>query len=57
MIFPPQTLIWYPYAQQKLMRAPLQITKAQGCRLFAGDKALIDGISSWWCAAYGYNHP
>jgi len=36
----------------------LPIAKTDGVRLTLADgRELIDGISSWWTAAHGYNHP
>ena len=50
--------LWYPYSQQKTMAQPLHVTHAEGVRLTLDDNcSLIDGISSWWCAIHGYNHP
>lgn len=37
---------------------PLLIERAQGVYLYdANGRAYIDGMSSWWCAVHGYNHP
>lgn len=50
--------IWLPYAQMKTAPAPLPVTGAYGCRIVLADgRELIDGVSSWWTTAHGYNHP
>lgn len=47
-----------PYAQLKTAYQPLKIVRTEGVRLFLDDdRCLIDGISSWWTACHGYNHP
>ncbi|MCS3602269.1 adenosylmethionine-8-amino-7-oxononanoate aminotransferase [Buttiauxella sp. BIGb0471] len=34
------------------------VVSASGCELQLADgKALVDGMSSWWAAIHGYNHP
>ncbi len=36
----------------------LEVEKAKGSRIYLKDgTVLIDGISSWWSVAHGYNHP
>lgn len=53
-----QNHIWHPYASCNNPIAPLLIEKAQGVYLFtANGEKLIDGMSSWWSAIHGYNHP
>ncbi|ACT07380.1 adenosylmethionine-8-amino-7-oxononanoate aminotransferase [Dickeya chrysanthemi Ech1591] len=50
--------IWHPYTS---MTAPLPcypVTAASGCQLRLADgRQLVDGMSSWWAAIHGYNHP
>lgn len=50
--------IWLPYSQMKLTAPPLPVAGTGGCRIKLTDgRELIDGISSWWSACHGYNHP
>jgi adenosylmethionine-8-amino-7-oxononanoate aminotransferase len=50
--------IWLPYTQMQTTPAPLPVVAAQGTRIRLADgRELIDGISSWWTACHGYNHP
>ena len=50
--------VWLPYAQMADAPPPLPVVGAQGVRLHLADgTALIDGISSWWTACHGYQHP
>ena len=50
--------IWHPYTS---MRAPLPcypVVAASGTQLQLSDgRQLTDGMSSWWAAIHGYNHP
>lgn len=50
--------IWHPYTS---MRDPLPcypVVAAHGCQLqLANGRELVDGMSSWWAAIHGYNHP
>jgi len=50
--------IWHPYTS---MRDPLPcypVVAAHGCQLRLADgRELVDGMSSWWAAIHGYNHP
>jgi adenosylmethionine-8-amino-7-oxononanoate aminotransferase len=50
--------LWLPYAQMKTAPPPLAVARTEGCRIHLADgRVLIDGISSWWTACHGYNHP
>jgi adenosylmethionine-8-amino-7-oxononanoate aminotransferase len=50
--------VWLPYAQMKTAGKPLAVVGADGVRLKLEDgRELIDGLSSWWTAVHGYNHP
>jgi adenosylmethionine-8-amino-7-oxononanoate aminotransferase len=50
--------IWLPYTQMQNHHPQLEIKTARGSKIFLKNgQVLIDGISSWWSAAHGYNHP
>ena len=50
--------VWHPYAPAHEALAPYVVERAEGVRLTLGDgRVLIDGMSSWWAAIHGYNHP
>ncbi len=49
--------IWQPYGQFPDSPAPLAVERTEGCRIYLADgRSLVDGVSSWWSAAHGYNH-
>lgn len=53
-----QQHIWHPYSQVNSPNRPLAVKRAQGVHLELADGSqLIDGMSSWWSAIHGYNHP
>lgn len=50
--------LWRPYTQEKTAPSPVAVERTDGVRLYLADgRELIDGISSWWTACHGYNHP
>ena len=50
--------VWRPYTQEKIAAPAVAIEKTDGVRLFLRDgRVLVDGLSSWWTACHGYNHP
>ena len=50
--------IWHPYSAVGSDIPVYPVESAQGVRIkLAGGRDLIDGMSSWWCAIHGYNHP
>jgi len=53
-----QQYIWHPYSALGSDLPVFPVVSAKGVRLkLADDRELIDGMSSWWCAIHGYNHP
>jgi adenosylmethionine-8-amino-7-oxononanoate aminotransferase len=50
--------IWHPYSAMNSDMPVFPVESAHGVRLRLADgRELIDGMSSWWCAIHGYNHP
>jgi adenosylmethionine-8-amino-7-oxononanoate aminotransferase len=50
--------IWHPYAPMPATAPAHPVVSASGVRLTLADGTeLIDGMSSWWAAVHGYNHP
>ena len=50
--------VWHPYSAMPGKTPVFPVVSAEGVRLRLADgKELIDGMSSWWCAIHGYNHP
>jgi len=50
--------IWHPYSAMNSDQPLYPVVSAEGVRLKLQDgRELIDGMSSWWCAIHGYNHP
>ncbi|MFG2925018.1 adenosylmethionine--8-amino-7-oxononanoate transaminase [Streptomyces sp. NPDC048305] len=54
--------VWHPYGPMPGRQEPLVVESAYGVRLRLAEPAhgqseLVDGMSSWWSAVHGYNHP
>ncbi|MEU6346332.1 adenosylmethionine--8-amino-7-oxononanoate transaminase [Streptomyces sp. NPDC046977] len=54
--------VWHPYGPMPGRQEPLVVASAAGVRLrlaepVEGVTELVDGMSSWWSAIHGYNHP
>ncbi|VAW88491.1 Adenosylmethionine-8-amino-7-oxononanoate aminotransferase [hydrothermal vent metagenome] len=53
-----QMHVWHPYSAMGADLPIFPVASAEGVRLKLLDgRELIDGMSSWWCAIHGYNHP
>ncbi len=49
--------VWHPYAPP-IVGTLYEVTEASGVRLRLADgRELVDGMSSWWAAIHGYQHP
>jgi len=53
-----QRNIWHPYTSMTRPLPCYAVESAQGVELQLADgRQLVDGMSSWWAAIHGYNHP
>ncbi len=51
-------LVWHPYSAIAADVPIFPVVSARGVRIKLADgRELIDGMSSWWSAIHGYNHP
>lgn len=50
--------IWHPYSSTLNPSPVFPVESAEGVYLHLSDgRKLVDGMSSWWSALHGYNHP
>ncbi|GAB6034917.1 adenosylmethionine--8-amino-7-oxononanoate transaminase [Galenea microaerophila] len=50
--------IWHPYAKLPPDQPVIGVQSTKGSLItLANGRTVIDGMSSWWAAIHGYNHP
>jgi len=50
--------VWHPYSPLPPPVPPLMVVDARGTRIRLADgRELVDAMSSWWAAIWGYRHP
>lgn len=51
-------LIWHPFTQHQIAKAPIAISSGKGSYLFdINGKKYLDLVSSWWVNLHGHAHP